>query len=199
MAGSLDSLCRELLLEFLLNPAATTLSVVCRVPNSCSNGTATQTLGVRPNLSNISLLRRFLLGMIGRSTSEGRAPVSTPASGRSTRMLTSKARSPSGEHTVPLMLSTNSWFHLSSELSCRTVLHLITSKGVPVYAWPSNCLQPRKIPWSNLAPSLLGGQDQEETFLAKLIHKALNSSASLSEFCRRHPPCIRSHAVQLAQ
>ena len=53
MSGSLNSLSVasdpgssfRLLLELLLNPFATALGVVCRLPNSCSNGTATQTLG----------------------------------------------------------------------------------------------------------------------------------------------------------
>ena len=86
---------------------------------------------VRPNLSNISLVRRILLGMIGESISGGCASLSPRATGRSTQMLTSPARSPSGDHGVPLMLSTNSLSHLSSALSCRTVLHRIIPEGVP--------------------------------------------------------------------
>ena len=54
--GSLDSLSVasdlgssfRLLLELLLNPFATALKVVCRVPNSCSNGTATETSQTSP-------------------------------------------------------------------------------------------------------------------------------------------------------
>ena len=59
---------------------------------------------VRPNLSNISLVRRILLGMIGGSISGGCTPLSPLTLGRSTRMLTSPARSTSGDHGVPLML-----------------------------------------------------------------------------------------------
>ena len=67
----------------------------------------------RPNLSNISQVRRTLLGMVGGSISGGCTPLSPLASGRPTRMLTSPARPPSEDHGVPLMLSTNSVSHLS--------------------------------------------------------------------------------------
>ena len=46
----------------------------------------------------VSLVRRILLGMIGGPISGGCAPLPPPASGRSTRMLASPARSPSGDH-----------------------------------------------------------------------------------------------------
>ena len=44
VASDLDSFFR-LFLEFVLNPFTTAPRVVCRVPNSCPNATATQTLG----------------------------------------------------------------------------------------------------------------------------------------------------------
>ena len=64
------------------------------------------------------------------------------ASCHRTRLLPSPARSPAGDKRVPLMFCANSPSHLSlsSTLSCRTVLHLLSPEGVPTYAWPSSDL-----------------------------------------------------------
>ena len=104
---SLNSLCRERLWRPLQAPEA---------PAQPFRDIAVWFAG---NLSNISLVMRIHLVMIGGSISNTSVT--------------------SGDHGVPSMLSTNSVSHLS----CRTVLHLITPEGVPMSAWPSNDLQPR--------------------------------------------------------
>ena len=124
----------RLLLEFVLNPFTTALRVVFRVPNSCPNGTATQTLGGKTKPL------KHLPGKANSSGDDWRVNIwrmrllSPRALGRSTRMSMSEARSPSdAQHEL----------FVPSALSCRTVLHLSTPEGVPMYAWPSNDLQPR--------------------------------------------------------
>ena len=102
----------RLLLKLLLNPFATALSVVCRVPH----GTANQTLG-----GETKPLKHLPVEANSRGDDWwvnfcGCAPLSPLAPGTYTRMLTSPARSPSGDHGgshdaqheffVPSLLST---------------------------------------------------------------------------------------------
>ena len=76
VSGSLDSLSVAsdlvssfwLLLEFVLNPFTTALRVVCRVPNSCPNGTATQTLGSK---TQVRREKNSLLGHVAIQRIQG--------------------------------------------------------------------------------------------------------------------------------
>ena len=101
------------LLESALSPFTRTLNVICRVPASSSDGTATQALGGEETYRTFRWRGAFRLQITGGAIFRGYAPLSPRVSGKSTRMLTSPERSPSGDNGVPLIFCANSPSHLS--------------------------------------------------------------------------------------
>ena len=103
----------RLLLEFALHPF-TDCNALCDLQGAVRMARQPKQWAVRPYLSNVSLVRRILLGDDWWYSIRRYAPLSPRASGKSTRMSTYPARSSSGDHGVPLMFCANSPSHLSS-------------------------------------------------------------------------------------
>ena len=162
---------------------------ICKVPFSTSDGTATQTLGKETKpLEHLPGEARSPRESCWRHVRLVRASVASCLR-KSPWMLTSPARSPSGEDGVPLILSTSYPSHLSPTPSCRTVLHQITPEGVPTHVWPSNDLHPRFfLVRESCAETLLRARASRRTELSCRLRtpvaELLRLSLSQSEFCR---------------